>query len=42
MIVIGYVIGGKTGNCNVYVRPSHRAKISCMVDHVKPNDNPIR
>ena len=32
----GYVIGGKAGNCNVYVRPSHGAKVRCMVDHVKP------
>ena len=32
----GYVIGGKTGNCNVYVRPSHGAKVRCMVDHIKP------
>ena len=31
-----YVIGGKTGNCNVYVRPSHGAKVRCMVDHTKP------
>ena len=31
-----YVIGGKAGNCNVYVRPSHGAKVRCMVDHVKP------
>ena len=23
----GYAIGGKTGNCNVYVRPSHGAKV---------------
>ena len=30
-----YEIGGKTGNCNVYVRPAHGAKILCMVDHVK-------
>ena len=27
---------GKTGNCNVYVRPSHGEKVRCMVDHVKP------
>ena len=32
----GYVIGGKTGNCNVYVTPSHGAKVKCIVDHVKP------
>ena len=32
----GYVIGGKTGNCNVYVKPSHGAKVRCMVDHIKP------
>ena len=32
----GYVIGGKTGNCNVYVRPSNGAKVRCMVDHIKP------
>ena len=32
----GYVIGGKTGHCNVYVRPSHGAKVRCMVDHIKP------
>ena len=32
----GYVIGGKAGNCNVYVRPSHGAKVRCMLDHVKP------
>ena len=32
----GYVIGGKTGNCNVYVRPTHGAKVRCMIDHVKP------
>ena len=32
----GYVIGGKTGNCNVYVRPSHGAKVRCMVVHIKP------
>ena len=32
----GYVIGGKTGNCNVYLRPSHGAKVRCMLDHVKP------
>ena len=32
----GYVIGSKTGKCNVYVRPSHGAKIRCMVDHIKP------
>ena len=31
-----YVIGGKAGNCNVYVRPSHGAKVRCMLDHVKP------
>ena len=31
-----YVIGGKTGNCNVYVKPSHCAKVRCMVDNVKP------
>ena len=23
-----YVIGGKTGNCNVHVRPSHSGKVS--------------
>ena len=32
----GYVIGGKTGNCNVYVRPSYGSTVRCMVDHVKP------
>ena len=32
----GYVIGGKTGNCNVYIRLSHSAKVRCMVDHIKP------
>ena len=32
----GYVTGGKAGNCNVYVRPSHGAKVRCMVYHVKP------
>ena len=32
----GYVIGGKARNCNVYVRPSHGAKVGCMVDHLKP------
>ena len=32
----GYVIGGKAENCNVFVRPSHSAKVRCMVDHVKP------
>ena len=32
----GYIIGGKARNCNVYVRPSHGAKVKCMVDHVKP------
>ena len=32
----GYVMGGKAGTCNVYVRPSHGAKVTCMVDHVKP------
>ena len=32
----GYVIGGKTGSCNVYLRPSHGAKVRCMLDHVKP------
>ena len=31
-----YVIGGKTGNCNVYVRPSHGAKVRCMVNQYKP------
>ena len=31
----GYVIGGKTGNCNVCVRPFHGAKVRCMVDHIK-------
>ena len=31
----GYEIGGKTGNCYVYIRPAHGAKILCMVDHVK-------
>ena len=29
----GYVIGGKTGNCTVYVRPSHGAKVRCTVDY---------
>ena len=29
-----YVIYGKTGNCNVYVRPSHGAKVKCMVVHI--------
>ena len=32
----GYVIGGKTGKCNVYVRTFHSAKVSCMVDQIKP------
>ena len=32
----GHVIGGKTGNHNVYLRPSHGAKVRCMVDHNKP------
>ena len=32
----GYVISGKIGNCNVYVKPSHGAKVRCMVDHIKP------
>ena len=32
----GYVIGSKTGNCNVYVRPYHGARVRCIVDHVKP------
>ena len=31
----GYLIGDKTGNCNVYIRPSHGAKLSCLVDHIK-------
>ena len=31
----GYEIGGKTGNCYVYIRPAHGAKILSMVDHVK-------
>ena len=29
----GYPVGGKTGNCNVYVRPSHGAKVRCAVDY---------
>ena len=32
----GYVIGSKTGNCNVYVRQYHGARLRCMVGHVKP------
>ena len=32
----GYVVLGKTENCNVYARPSHGAKVRCMVDHIKP------
>ena len=32
----GYIIGSKTGNCDVYVRPSHSAKVRCMVNHIKP------
>ena len=32
----GYVIGCKTGNCNVCVRPSHGAKVRRMVDYIKP------
>ena len=31
----GYVIGGKTGNCNVYVRSSHDVKIKCMLEHIR-------
>ena len=27
----GYVIRGKVGNCNFYVRPSHGAKVRCKV-----------
>ena len=40
----GYVIGGKTGNCNVNVRPSDGTKVRCMEDHIKPviRDKPDR
>ena len=31
----GYVIGGKTGNCNVYVRSWHDVKIKCMLEHIR-------
>ena len=30
----GYEIVGKTGDYNVYVRPSHGAKVRCIVDHI--------
>ena len=32
----GYEILGKTGHCNVYVRPSYDAKVRSMVYHTKP------
>ena len=32
----GYVIDGKTGNCDVYVRQSNGAKVRCIVNHIKP------
>ena len=31
----GYVIGGKTGNCNVYVRSWHDVKVKCMLEHIR-------
>ena len=30
-----YVISSETGNCNVYVRPPHNAKVRCTADHIK-------
>ena len=40
----GYVIGGKTGKCNVNVRPFDGTKVRCMKDHIKPviRDKPDR
>ena len=32
----GYAIGGKIGNCNVHLRPSHGARVRCVLDHIKP------
>ena len=32
----GYEILGKTGHCNVYVRPSYDAKVRSVVYHTKP------
>ena len=42
----GYAIGGKIGNCNVHLRPSHGARVRCVdkqdhiVFHVGTNDIP--
>lgn len=32
----GYAIGGKIGNCNAHPRPSHDARVRCVVDHIEP------
>ena len=32
----GYASGGKIGNCNVHLRPSHGARVRCVIDHIKP------
>ena len=38
--IIKHVIGGKTGNCNVYLNPFHSAKVRCVVDQPIIRDKP--
>ena len=38
--IIKHVIGGKTGNCNVYLNSFHSEKVRCVVDQPIIRDKP--